>query len=50
MTYPITIKMKILEGVCHYTPSRVLDKNNMKQEEITDKMQKIPYQFHKIAR
>jgi hypothetical protein len=41
MTYPITIKMNLVEGVCPYTPPRVLDKNNMKQEEITNKCRKF---------
>jgi hypothetical protein len=36
-----------VEGVCPYTPPRVLTRITLKQEEITNHMQKIPYQFQK---
>jgi hypothetical protein len=38
MTYPITIKMNLVEGVCPYTPPRVLNKKKL------PKNAEIPYQ------
>ena len=50
MTYPTTIMIDLVEGVCPYTPPRVLDNNNLETrrnyQQYAENLLPIPIEKH----